>query len=93
MSDDMNLFSERFYRKFLAVSNDTIKSSNFPLPYPGNIDCVWVITLEKIVELKIQVLASDLIVLFERLLNYLKTRTCGCLGSFILDLISTCCKK
>lgn len=77
----------------MSVSNVTTKSSNFPLPYPDNTDCVWVITLEKIVEFKIQVLAFDLIFLFERLLNYLKTRTCGYFGSFILDLISTCCKK
>lgn len=31
----------------MSVSNVTTKSSNFPLPYPDNTDCVWVITLEK----------------------------------------------
>ena len=62
MLDDTNLFSKKFCRKFHTVSNDIIKSPNFLLSNPGKTDCVWVIVLEKIMEIefKIQVLAFDL---------------------------------
>ena len=75
----MNLFSDNDCRKVLTDANGTIKSPNFPLPYPDQTYCVWIILLEKISKIKIQVLAFDLSPYGEdgdEAWNYLKITSC-----------------
>ena len=79
MSNNMNLFSDNDCRKVLTDANGTIKSPNFPLPYPDQTYCVWIILLEKISKIKIQVLAFDLSPYGEdgdEAWNYLKITSC-----------------
>ena len=74
---NMNLFSDNDCRKVLKAPNGTIKSPNFPLPYPDNSSCVWIVTLEQEMYIDIEVVALDLPPASETLMNYLKLRLCG----------------
>ena len=80
MSNNLNLFSDDSYVKALTNANGTINSLNFPFPYPDEMDCLWIIMLEKISKIKIQVLALDLSPYYDggdESTNYLKITSCG----------------
>ena len=70
-----NLFSDDYCGKNLAASHGTIKSPNFPFPYPDYTDCLWRIVLEKVTEIEIQFIAFDLSTTTQTNINYVKIKT------------------
>lgn len=74
LSHYTNLFSDDDCGKNLGASRGTIKSSNFPFPYPDYADCIWRIVLETIMEIEFQFIAFDLSATTQANINYVKIK-------------------
>ena len=85
MSNNMNLFSGNVCRKVITEALGTIKSSNFPLPYPDNADCVWIIILKEISEIAIELLVIDLSPTY-----ILKITACGSTYTLPIKIVTKC---
>lgn len=69
------LFSDDDCGKNLGASHGTIKSPNFPFPYPDYADCVWRIVLQKVMRIEFQFIAFNLSTTSQTNINYVTIKT------------------